>query len=72
MVGAGEVQDRGLAGLGLGDLRLHRHLVGGRWLLLGLLVLPVGAHDRNLLSLLAGRGGLGVGLQQVQGLPVLL
>ena len=44
-----------------------------RWLhlqLLRLLVLPEVAENGNLLALLVGLGGLGAGLEKMQGLPV--
>ena len=47
-------------------------LVGRRGLLLGLLVVREGAEDGDMLSLAACRGHLRVGLEEMQGLAVLL
>ena len=58
------------------DLALILGTVGhvglGLRFLLGVGVLLVGAQDGDLCSLLAGLGWLGTGLQQVEGLAVLL
>ena len=67
-----ELEDGRRAGVLAWDLVGGRRVGRGHGLLLGHLVIGVGAEDGDLLALLLGRGGLGARLEQVEGLAVLL